>query len=818
MKRMICTLLCLFMLLSLAGCGGEPAPAETTEIPGTTAEAISTQSVITTPQVGEYVESILMNDVPGQGSAVLLSARSDGTVDYIFCDRSYLDVWNEGIQSIKEAGYQYYTVSPDGTATKQPTGWIAQLENVMTTVNQSPDKCVWWLKFSAWEGNILICARLQDQSTYETEYFALFHLYEGELTQIPLQWEAELNGRTIQLSLENLRDVRAMEDGFLLWCINDEDLNQDGVTDGYLFCIFSYDGALKSCIGIDDENVTSSPGIGGRIGWFRGYTGGKLVAIDLRDGTRLAEQSVRIDNYWISALTPDESALYMLCKEYGRTRTYLKRITAESIDNMIEDTSPYAFGNESAVPSHMAVDNDGNFYTVTEEADGSVLRQYRYNPEGAREVEYLTIYSLEDNQTIRTAVTRWNQTHGDIHCRYIVAAEEIAGTMLTLEDAITQLNTQLVNGQGPDVLILDGLPVDSLMDKGFLEPLNELDTTGVYPNLLKRFTLYGDLYAVPMRMTPYLLGRITDETESVGSLEEFADLVESSTEQLTIQNVMLPEFELAAAINKSYEEAIYFVENADHVFDLWYPSWENAIWADGFSMETYREFLTQTGRLVAHYSLKTVDAIAEEYGEDEWMADIGATRDTYTVINATDANFKSNMEEYPYPYCLAATNYVGMTNFFYSKFYKPWDAETVSCEFTGIPGPDGSGATVPTAITALRAGGNTEDGMEFIRLLLSDELQSELPQNHYHNMDGYPVKWSCSIGALEDMKRLMEQDLIITNDFEAALKDLRCVVIDQVLYDAAKEAALRYYEGKLTVQEAAEQVEAAVALYLAEQR
>lgn len=819
MKRKISIVMCLCLLIGLCSCTADPIPTEVIENGEMTEDLAATQNIIHIPQVGEFAESILMKDVPGQGSAVLLSMRSDGTVDYIFCDRTRLEIWNEGIQSVKEAGFQYYTVSPDGTDAEQPTQWIDQLDEAMQAANAEADTAKRWrLNFSAWEGNVLIYAQLSDFQNVEAEYSALYRIYDGELTQIPFRWEFDWQGARVRIPQEDGVRFFAIENGFLLETVNDVDADKDGYTDGQLYYAFSYDGTAQSCTVVDDEDMKSHIAIEGGTGWFMPYTRNKIVTMDMRSGTRLMEQSAVVENVLARAAKPDGSALYMLCSNYDQTRIYLNRVTAEGMENVIEDSSLYAFGDGAYIPSDMVVDNEGNFYTVTEGSNGSILRQYRYNPDGAREVEYLTIYSLEDNQTIRTAVTRWNQTHGDIHCKYIVAEEEIAGTMLTLEDAITQLNTQLVNGEGPDVLILDGLPVDSLMDKGFLEPLNELDTAGVYLNLLERFTLYGDLYAVPAKMIPYLLGRITSETESIDSLEEFADIVEFSTDQLTIQNIMIPDLELAASIEKSYKEALYFVENADQVFDLWYPAWENAIWAEGFDAERYQEFLTHTGRLVAHYSLQTVDAIAGEYGEDEWMADIGATRDTYTIINATDANYKPSMEMYPYPYCLAATSYVGMTNFFYSVFEMPWDAETVSCEFTGIPGPDGIGVTVPKSITALRAGGNTADGLEFIRLLLSEGIQSDLPGNHYLSMDGYPVKWSCSIAALDNMKEMNEQDLIITNDFEAALNGLRCVVIDQVLYDAAKEAALRYYEGKLTAQEAAEQVQSAAALYLAEQR
>ena len=41
------------------------------------------------------------------------------------------------------------------------------------------------------------------------------------------------------------------------------------------------------------------------------------------------------------------------------------------------------------------------------------------------------------------------------------------------EDAIDTLNTQLLNKEGPDLLLLDDLPVDSYIERGVLEDLTD---------------------------------------------------------------------------------------------------------------------------------------------------------------------------------------------------------------------------------------------------------------------------------------------------------------------------------------------------------
>lgn len=42
------------------------------------------------------------------------------------------------------------------------------------------------------------------------------------------------------------------------------------------------------------------------------------------------------------------------------------------------------------------------------------------------------------------------------------------------EDVIRALNTELLNGKGADVLILDGLPMETYKNKGILADLSSL--------------------------------------------------------------------------------------------------------------------------------------------------------------------------------------------------------------------------------------------------------------------------------------------------------------------------------------------------------
>ena len=83
MKRIICLLLCLVML---AGCTAVPAETTGPVMETEPARVISEEATVVYPQTGEYQETALMANVPDQGTPLLLSVRSDGSVDYIYTE------------------------------------------------------------------------------------------------------------------------------------------------------------------------------------------------------------------------------------------------------------------------------------------------------------------------------------------------------------------------------------------------------------------------------------------------------------------------------------------------------------------------------------------------------------------------------------------------------------------------------------------------------------------------------------------------------------------------------------------------------------
>ena len=149
MKRFTAILLALIMAFSLCACGVNTdknndsdkftVPPEVTAPDGR--PVYDEAPFIEYPQTGEYKETALLTNVPGQGVPLLLDMREDGTIDYIFTgtSRYTLNVFEAGKPTLpfEEDGVKYYTIAPDGTATLHDEKWVEEIDNYVKMTNEA---------------------------------------------------------------------------------------------------------------------------------------------------------------------------------------------------------------------------------------------------------------------------------------------------------------------------------------------------------------------------------------------------------------------------------------------------------------------------------------------------------------------------------------------------------------------------------------------------------------------------------------------------------------------------------------------------------
>ena len=145
----------------------------------------------------------------------------------------------------------------------------------------------------------------------------------------------------------------------------------------------------------------------------------------------------------------------------------------------------------------------------------------------------ITVYSLKENSTVRQAIALFQSENTDIKVNYVVAMGEEAGKVT---DYIRALNTELLAGNGADVLILDGLPVDSYIEKGVLADINNLispleESGELLKNITGGYQKDGKVYQVPLRFSIPIIQGKSDAIKASDSLSHIADYIKQNKDK-----------------------------------------------------------------------------------------------------------------------------------------------------------------------------------------------------------------------------------------------------------------------------------------------
>lgn len=172
--------------------------------------------------------------------------------------------------------------------------------------------------------------------------------------------------------------------------------------------------------------------------------------------------------------------------------------------------------------------------------NSSVLKKYHYDPNVSAVPENeLVVYSLEENDAVRTAINLYQKENPDTYLSYEIGMSGEDG--MTKEDAIRSLNAALLSGEGPDILILDGLPLESYMEKGILEDLSDRINAKcmdgeVYENIVNSYGSEKGIYAVPAYFCfPVCAGK---DVSSITDLPSLADKVEQLRKEYPEGNII----------------------------------------------------------------------------------------------------------------------------------------------------------------------------------------------------------------------------------------------------------------------------------------
>lgn len=142
----------------------------------------------------------------------------------------------------------------------------------------------------------------------------------------------------------------------------------------------------------------------------------------------------------------------------------------------------------------------------------------------------LRIYSLKDNLFVRQVAALFQEKYPELEVSFDVGYT--GEDSVTLSDAIRTLNTELMAGEGPDILVLDGLPADNYVEKGILEDVTEVvepEKDRLFYNIISSYNGGKNVYKIPMTFSiPVIIGdeeimAANNSDELVKALEEKAN-------------------------------------------------------------------------------------------------------------------------------------------------------------------------------------------------------------------------------------------------------------------------------------------------------
>ncbi len=228
-------------------------------------------------------------------------------------------------------------------------------------------------------------------------------------------------------------------------------------------------------------------------------------------------------------ILPGEDGILYLVFEKGIYR----HVIGGNLIEQIVDGSLTSLGNPSyGLAEGVLLENDVFLLLFS---SGEIAR-YTYDPNLAAVPEVqLKAYSLVENKQLRTVISAYQVSHPEVYIRYETGMD---GNMaMTREDALKKLNTEIAAGKGPDLFILDDMPMESYVEKGVLMDLapylEGMEEDQYFMNIIRAFETSDGIYGVPAQFQIALLAGKKEDIEKMGNLEAIAGMMETYREEKT---------------------------------------------------------------------------------------------------------------------------------------------------------------------------------------------------------------------------------------------------------------------------------------------
>lgn len=187
-----------------------------------------------------------------------------------------------------------------------------------------------------------------------------------------------------------------------------------------------------------------------------------------------------------------------------------------------------ADGVEEGLSQEMFLGKEGDLTIVELYFPGEPSIIYRYSPAN-KKVKYeetLKIYALEENTEMKKMIEQYRMDNPTVEVVLEIGVSD--ENAITKTDAINLLNTKLLAGEGPDIIVLDGLNIEGYEKQDILLDISmlvqkEVDKGEVFGNLLEAYRKDGKVYAIPTKFSiPTIVGKkeFVEKVENISELQK----------------------------------------------------------------------------------------------------------------------------------------------------------------------------------------------------------------------------------------------------------------------------------------------------------
>ncbi|TCL54473.1 ABC-type glycerol-3-phosphate transport system substrate-binding protein [Kineothrix alysoides] len=513
--------------------------------------------------------------------------------------------------------------------------------------------------------------------------------------------------------------------------------------------------------------------------------------------------------YDLYFFTGEDGVLYMA----GKKGLHRHVIGGSAIEQVI-DGNLSSFSNPADGLIGMVALENNEFLTLF---SGGKLVHYVYNADiPSTPSEKLKVYSLKENDTMSQAISIYQTENPDVFVDYEIGMGDDNSVMR--DDALKKLNTQIMAGEGPDLLVLDNMPLDSYIEKGMLLDLSTClsGLTGdaeLFSNITDAFKKNGGIYTIPCEVQlPLVLGK-EKYVSGMKNMKGIADAMEALRED-NQEGGLLDIYSERGIIR-----LLAMISS---------PAWKTK--NGGIDETAVSEFLTEVKRVYDAQMEGASEKDIDRYNSvnDYYMTEYATTREEWDYFGAMDemgyiggmTNMVLGTLSDPYSY--ATLNSVQRVKGFEDNVLLP-----VSGQSTNV--------FIPKTLIGISAvSANTEMAQELLKVLLGKENQVSLfnglavnkaafeesfvPKEENMGEDGLYG----SIGMSDGDGMMVSLDVYWVD--EGQLQKLRDwmakadtpYVKDTVLEDSVCEEGINYMQGGKSLEESVSAIVEKVAIYMAE--